>query len=260
MPNCLLPGREQAFQEDYKELRIKISQSCNQLKDKVPKFAAVKEIWKQSGFYFIHSCIQKKENAQEFYELAFGIIMTFFESNKLVFYEQCIDLYTLYQLFSTARQPLLKINVNAISLTLINNFLEKAEKLGYQEPIKLLTLMRRKKAFSYCFITGLQSRQVGKHGKILTVAENDADVQNAKLSQYGMFGDEAEVIHLENSHTEYLDEKKNFIDHFVAGDENELIDYDEFTGKIVKKTQNQLNFVDKDSLDLLTKEEDSESY
>lgn len=257
MPNCLLLGREQAFQEDYKQLRAKISESIKN-KEEVPKFSLLREIWRQSGFYFIHSCILKKESAQEFYELAFGVILTFFESNKLLFCQQCIDQYCLYQLYFTARQPLLKINVNEIALSLINDFLEKAVKLGHEEPIKLLAFMRRKKSFSYCFITGLQTRLVGKHGKILTMAESDADIQNARLTSYGMFGDETEVLHLEHSHVAYLTDKKNFIEDFVVDDENELIDYDEFTGKIVKKTQNQLNFVDKDSLELLIKNDDDD--
>lgn len=61
MPNCLLFGREQAFYEDYKSLHQKILDYNSEPKPKFPLFCKVRQIWKSSGFYFIHTCVIKKE-------------------------------------------------------------------------------------------------------------------------------------------------------------------------------------------------------
>ena len=102
IPNCLLFGREQAFYSDYKTLRNTISSSIkNQYsssKNKTPDFEEVKKIWKNdsNGFYFIHQCLLKKEETQEFLEICFSIINILFKSNKGKLFEQCIDFYCLY--------------------------------------------------------------------------------------------------------------------------------------------------------------------
>jgi len=109
--------------------------------------------------------------------------------------------------------------------------------------------MNRTNAFSYEYLTGLKTRIVGKHGKLLTICESDPDIQEAQSKGYGIVGMESDVKELEDCHRNYLLVKKRFMQNFVMEDENELIDYDEVKGKIVKKTENQLSLVDKYSLE-----------
>lgn len=50
--------------------------------------------------------------------------------------------------------------------------------------------------------------------------------------------------------------KNLFLNNFVAEDDNELIDFDEQIGKIVKKTEKQLSIVDEFSYELISKMND----
>lgn len=136
-------------------------------------------------------------------------------------------------------------------LDLFNDFLEKAQRLSQEEAIKLLTFMKRKNVFSYCYITGLQTRVVGKHGKILINNDNDPDVQEAKVRSYNVLYNETEMGKQEESFKDYLQSKKEFIHDYIVEDKDELIDLDEVNRKIVKRTEKHLSLIDEDSLDLL---------
>lgn len=182
--------------------------------------------------------------------MAFGIILTFFESNKDRFFEQTIDMYCLYLLWATSTVPLLRININSKVLTIMNDFLQKCTEINSQEPIELLTLMRKQNAFSYGYITGLKTRLVGKHGKILTITETGSYVQKMKLENFGAVGCQTEATNLEKCHKDYLVQKKAFIKNFVLHDDNEIIDYDEQTRQVIKKTEREIGYVDEYSLDM----------
>ena len=113
-----------------------------------------------------------------------------------------------------------------------------------------MTLMQQKSAFSIGYTPGLKSRIVGKHGKVLKSSD---DYSFKKIENQGMFKSsilhfEQEISGLEEFHRQYINSKETFIDNYVRDDENEIIDFDEVKGSIVRKTEKILSHVDESSL------------
>ena len=208
-------------------------------------FEICKDKWKELGFVYIFMCLGEKESRAEFCELFYEIILYHYFKSHLDFTARCIDMCFLYIFYSAQDDPKIKISLNTI---LLDNILSS---LGAELACtkNLLRLLIGQNAFTLSYLVGLKTRILNNKGETMKLLAEDSDCCDLLFKTNELMVCDEELLNLKKIKARYLEHKKYFIREFVEKDQNELISYDEDTGLVGRKVQEQLGSVTNLSLD-----------
>lgn len=243
----LAKGRDAALLIDYTEFRNGVINKIQESRASLDTiFDVCKKEWRSQGMIYLLLCLEEKENVREFSELFYEISLTYYVKSNQDPLQRCIDICSLYIFYSMQNPDKAPIGLNHIVLSqfLINQYTD----LDCTKD--LITLLLDSKAFRLSYLTGLKTRVLNKRGEVMKFMAFDSEGNQLlnKANQILLAGDE--LLNLKKLKMKYLETKKHLLKDFVANDPNELLDYDEDTGLVSRKMQEDLNKVTRLSLDI----------
>lgn len=243
----LSKGREAALLIDYTEFRNGVINKVKGTKlEEGSIFAICKQEWKSQGMIYLFLCLVEKESVKEFSELFYEISLSFYVKCNNDPLQRCIDICSLYLFYSMQNPDKVPIGLNHIVMNhLITNQWEDLDCTK-----DLLKLLMDRKAFIISYLAGLKTRVISKRGEVMKFMAFDSDGNQLlnKTNQLLVASDD--LLNLKKLKMKYLETKKHLLKDFVANDPNELLDYDEDTGLVSRKLQEELNKITRLSLDI----------
>jgi hypothetical protein len=243
----LAKGRDASLLIDYTEFREAVlAHIQNKSLSGVDVFLEVKKQWRTRGMIYLFLCLAEKENTKEFTELFYEISLTFYSKSSHDPTQRCVDICCLYIFYHMQGIENTPIGLNSLVMKhVLDN--QSSELEVTKDLIKLLI---DKSAFMLSYLAGLKTRVINRRGEVLKLMASDSEGNQLMSKAEKHFMGSEDLLALKKLKTKYLETKRFLLKEFVTNDTNELLDFDEDTGLVSRKLQEDLSKVTSLSLDI----------
>lgn len=233
----LLKNREVYFSEFILQVKSELLELRN------PTFSEVRKLFASRHWGLLHSFRSKYEEMEDFADLFYSLLMAdMLPDRPYIDKKNCIFLLVLFLSTKPANSPCATLGVSQRS-----NLLALAKLARERNDVELLgaiNVLVRKRMIAFGLRGGLRSVFLTKKGVVrrdtaqMTPEFCGLSVERCLLTsvESGAFAEFSKCA------SDYLQMKDEFLEEFVANDDNELIDFDAKTSSVTKRTAKDIGF------------------